>query len=83
MKRFILKKIVTICILLQGLAGCELLPSAEFASNDKYEYLHSKNGNSMVIEKPLTNANISDFYVLPENTKQPAKVSIKPPVVRE
>lgn len=78
-----MKKIITICILLQGLAGCELLPSSEFASNDKHEYLHSKNGKSMVIEQPLTNENISDFYVLPENNNRPAKVSIKPPVVRE
>ncbi len=78
--RFILKRIVTIFIFLQALSGCALLPSSEFSSNDTHEYLHSRNGQNLVINQPLTDSNISDFYQLPNQTK-PAKISIKPPVI--
>ncbi len=75
-----MKKIVTIFVFLQALSGCALLPSAEFSSNDTHEYLHSRNGQNLVINRPLTASNISNFYQLPNQTK-PAKISIKPPVI--
>ena len=77
---FILKKISIVLMVLSTLTGCGLLPSAEFSSNDKHEYLHSKNGKNIVVNPPLTDANMSDFYQLPNQTK-PAKISIKPPVI--
>ncbi len=75
-----MKKIVTIFVFLQALSGCALLPSAEFSSNDTHEYLHSRNGKNLGINRPLTDSNISNFYQLPNQTK-PAKISIKPPVI--
>lgn len=79
--RFILKKVITIFMVLPTLAGCGLLPSGEFSSNDKHQYLHSKNGQNIVVNRPLTDSNMSDFYQLPNQTK-PAKISIKPPVIQ-
>ncbi len=82
-KRFILKKIITIFILAQGLIGCSLMSSTgEFASNNKTEYLHSRNSQGLLISKPLSDANISDFYQLSNQTTQVTGISIKPPVIR-
>lgn len=75
-----MKKIIIIFMMLQGLEGCDFFPSSEFSSNNKSEYLHSKNGPNLVINKPLSDSNISDFYQL-QNQTRPAKISIKPPVV--
>ena len=67
-------------MVLPTLVGCSMLPSSEFSSNDKHEYLHSKNGQNIVVNRPLTDSNMSDFYQLP-NQMKPAKISIKPPVI--
>lgn len=60
------------------LSGCGFLSTTEYASNDKSQYLKSKNGPDLVIAEPLTAQNISDFYRLPDQTNA-AKISIRPP----
>ncbi len=50
-----------------------------FASNNKTQYLESKNAPDLVVEKPLTASNLSGFYRLPPAPKHP-KVDILPPV---
>lgn len=74
-----MKKIVII-FALSGLTACRLLPNAEFDSNNKSQYLHSRNGANLVISPPLSDQNISDFYQLPTQNK-PAKISISAPVI--
>ncbi len=76
-----MKKIFISYLILTGLVGCGLMPSGEFSSNNKKDYLRSKNGPNLVINKPLTDANTSDFYQLPDQ-KKIATISIKPPVVQ-
>lgn len=69
-------------MVLPGLVGCfSFFSNNEFASNNKKDYLHSKNGTQLVINKPLTDVNTSDFYQLPDQNKI-ATISIKPPVVQ-
>lgn len=60
------------------LAPCLLSACAQLLSIGEKDYLHSKNGPSITIQPPLTDANVSHFYDLPAQTK-PARVSIKPP----
>lgn len=64
-----------------GAVGCSMLQSAGYSSNKKNEYLESRNGPDLVIEKPLNSDNISDFYRLP-NQPSNAKIGIKPPVIK-
>lgn len=73
-----MKKLVIISVISWLLIGCISWEPTDFASSDKDQYLSSKNGESLVIPPPLTNSNISDFYVLPNN-EQNAKISIDPP----
>lgn len=80
-KRFILKKIITVLVFIYGAVGCSMMQNAGFSSNQKNEYLENRNGPDLVIEKPLNNNNISEFYRLP-NQPQNARVSIKPPVIK-
>jgi uncharacterized lipoprotein len=80
--RFILKNRILVLIFAYLLSGCNLLPTEEFSSNRQHEYLHSKNGKNLVVNQPLTSSNLSDFYQLP-NQDQPAKVSIKAPIIDE
>ena len=75
-----MKKIVPVYICCHLLCCCSLLSSDEFSSNYKQAYLHSKNGQYLVIPPPLTDANVSNFYQLPNQTKL-AKISIKPPII--
>lgn len=70
---------VSFCILLGGCLLDDWQPT-DFASSDKDKYLASKNGKDLLVPPPLTNSNLSDFYVLPEQ-KQNAKVGIEPPGV--
>lgn len=60
------------------LAGCDFISKTEYASNDKLQYLKSRNGPDLVIPPPLSGSNISAFYRLPDQT-QHAKVAINPP----
>jgi len=55
--------------------------SVKYTTNDKQQYLESKNGPLLVVPEPLTRSNISGFYDLPtpEGNK---KVSIVPPKER-
>ena len=50
-----------------------------FTSNDKTQYLDSKNAPDLVVQPPLTPSNLSGFYRLPPAPKHP-KVDILPPV---
>ncbi|PJD91501.1 MAG: hypothetical protein CK424_06750 [Legionella sp.] len=62
------------------LAGCQILSTTEYATNNRDQYLQSRNGPGLVIPKPLSDSNISEFYRLPDQT-QPARIGITPPVV--
>ncbi|MDF1645943.1 MAG: hypothetical protein P1U61_03030 [Legionellaceae bacterium] len=50
-----------------------------FATNNKTQYLDSKNAPDLVVSPPLTAANLSGFYRLPPAPKNP-KVDILPPL---
>lgn len=50
-----------------------------FASNEKDQYLESKNAPDLVIKPPLTTSNLSGFYILPPAPEHP-EVEILPPV---
>lgn len=54
--------------------GCQ----TQYASNNREQYLNSKNGKNLVIPPPLSSALISHFYDLPQPPGNPI-VSIKPP----
>ena len=74
---------ILVCVVAQALTGCSLIPhTEEFASNYKSAYLHSKNGQNLVIPKPLSDANLSDFYQLPNQSASVLVISIKPPMIR-
>ena len=53
--------------------------SSRYASNGESLYLNSRNGAKLEVPPPLTSANISGFYDLPQQN-QDARVSIAPPV---
>jgi uncharacterized lipoprotein len=67
------KKLSLLIISVVALSAC----SSPYSSTGENQYLHSRNGNKVVVPAPLTKANLSYFYVLPEQT-QNAKVSISP-----
>lgn len=75
-------KNLVITFFLICLAGCFTLDRSEFASSDTDRYLTSKNGKDLLVPPPLTNSNLSDFYVLPDQT-QNAKIGVEPPVARK
>jgi len=61
------------------LTACSSFNPTHYASNDRDQYLKSRNGPLPVVAPPLTTSNISDFYNLPPQTEN-ARVSIVPPV---
>ena len=63
------------------LSGCISWQPSDFDSNKKDQYLTSKNGPDLLVPPPLTNSNLSDFYVLPDQ-KQDPKVPIEPPAAK-
>lgn len=69
-----MKKLCFIIFVALVLAGC-----SRYASNGENLYLSSRNGPSLEVPSPLTRANISSFYDLPQQN-QDARVSISPPV---
>ncbi|WP_454780292.1 hypothetical protein [Legionella sp. WA2022007384] len=69
-----MKKLGFIFFVTLVLFGC-----SRYASNGEHLYLSSRNGPSLEVPPPLTRANISSFYDLPEQN-QNARVSIAPPV---
>ncbi len=81
MKQFFL------CLVVLSVSACSSLLeepihtawSVPFASNDKDQYLESKNAPDLVVKPPLTTANLSGFYRLPPPPKNP-KVKVSPPV---
>lgn len=63
------------------IAVCCLTSCAvKYASNDKAQYLLSKNGPQIEVPPPLTSANISNFYELP-NPAEERKIGVTPPRV--
>lgn len=62
------------------LSACSSYDSL-YASDNKKNYLRSRNGQTPVVPKPLTTENISNFYELPQQTNQDARVSPAPPTV--
>lgn len=54
--------------------------SVKYASNDKEQYLLSKNGPQLEVPPPLTNSYISNFYDLPAPVGN-SKISVVPPKV--
>jgi len=58
-----------------ALCGC----NTPFASNDRDQYLESKNAPDLVVSPPLTTSNLSGFYTLPPAPEHP-KVDVLPPV---
>ncbi len=69
-----MKKLVWI-IISCCLVGC----SSKYATNDKQQYLESRNGAPLVVPPPLTRSNLSGFYELPEPDAGQRKVSVVPP----
>jgi len=69
------KKLSFIVLAALALTAC----NSRYASNGENLYLQSRNGEALVVPPPLTSANISNFYDLPQQT-QDARVSIAPPV---
>ncbi|MCH9756786.1 MAG: hypothetical protein K0U37_06330 [Gammaproteobacteria bacterium] len=84
-----MKQILVLLIGAFGVSACSMpfeepihtAWSVPFATNDKTQYLESKNAPDLVVEKPLTKANMSGFYRLPPAPKNP-KVDVLPPVER-
>lgn len=67
-----MKKLSFIVVVL--LSSC-----SRYATNGESLYLVSHNGPTLEVPSPLTRANISNFYDLPQQN-QNARVSITPPV---
>lgn len=66
------------CVLSLGLvvvAGCTM----PYATNNKLQYMESRNGPNLNVPPPLTTRNISSFYDLPDQTAN-AQVDLDPPV---
>lgn len=66
-----MKKLSFIVLAALALTAC----NSRYASNGENLYLQSRNGEALVVPPPLTSANISNFYDLPQQT-QDARVSI-------
>lgn len=73
-----MKTLLKLIVVTTLISGCVLWPETEYATNEKNQYLKSKNGPDLVIPQPLTTSNISDFYHLTDQTK-PSKINIVPP----
>jgi uncharacterized lipoprotein len=50
-----------------------------YSSTGDKQYLQSRNGPQLVVPPPLTRDNISQFYVLPEQTQRIQTISTTPP----
>jgi uncharacterized lipoprotein len=76
--RLIVKKLVVFLVIGYMLTACLSWSKTDYPSNNQDQYLKSTNGATIVVPKPLTNSNLSDFYILPDQ-KQNAKASVLPP----
>ena len=68
-----MKKLCFITCISLALFGC-----SRYATNGESLYLMSRNGPILEVPPPLSKANISNFYDLPQQN-QNARVSIAPP----
>jgi uncharacterized lipoprotein len=68
------KKISFIVCMILLFAGC-----GRYSSNGETLYLGSYNGQALEVPPPLTKANVSSFYDLPPQNKDP-RVNIAPPI---
>ncbi|MDF1678168.1 MAG: hypothetical protein P1U32_05685 [Legionellaceae bacterium] len=82
-----MKHVWTLFLSIFGIVSCSM-PLGEpfhtvldvpFATNNKTQYLESKNAPDLVVEPPLTTSNLSGFYRLPPPPKNP-KSSVSPPI---
>ena len=73
MKYVLVTMIISVC-----LVAC----STPYSTNDKQQYLSSRNGPLLVVPSPLTRSNMSNFYDLPPQNGDP-KVSVAPPIVEQ
>jgi uncharacterized lipoprotein len=71
----VVKKLGFIVLATLALSAC----TSRYTSNGDHLYLQSRNGEKIVVPRPLTSAYISNFYDLPPQN-QDARVSIAPPV---
>ena len=69
-----MNKLIAVGCVFLALSAC-----SRYSSNGEDLYLRSHNGVYVNVPPPLTHANISNFYDLPQQNKN-ATVSIKPPV---
>lgn len=67
---------VLISLIVLFITGC----SSYFATNGEQRYLMSNNGPGIKTVPPLTDANVSHFYDLPQQTHI-AKINILPPSI--
>lgn len=70
---FVVKKIGFILISALLATAC-----SHFGSSGDKQYLTSRNGARVVVPPPLTDTNLSHFYDLPPQTRNPV-VNIAPP----
>lgn len=68
------KKVIYFLIMGLTLVAC----ATRYPSNGENQYLHSRNGKTLVIPAPLASADISHFYDLP-HLKQNSSIPITPP----
>ncbi|KTD57258.1 hypothetical protein [Legionella shakespearei] len=69
-----MKKLSCVVLVALALSSC----NSRYSSGGEHVYLQSRNGVDLDVPKPLTRANISNFYNLPPQN-QDARVSIAPP----
>ncbi len=62
-----MKRLGFICVVMGLLSAC----GTNYMSNGEKRYVHSRNGVDLVVPSPLTAGNISHFYDLPAQQKDP------------
>ncbi|MCA0403959.1 MAG: hypothetical protein LCH30_09210 [Proteobacteria bacterium] len=66
-------KKMSFCMVAFLLASC-----SQYSTTGDKLYMQSRNGPDVNVPRPLTDSNISHFYDLPQQNKNPA-ISIEPP----
>lgn len=71
-----MKKLFFVLLASLFLTAC----ASKYATNGEHLYLQSRNGVKLDVPPPLTSANLSYFYVLPQQSEDP-RVSIASPAL--